>query len=372
MRTMRRSLFAALCLLSLTGCELEICPSDDAETEGAVASPIIGGSVDAQNRSTVALLSTKPSGSRSICSGTVIATEGKRGWVLTAAHCVVGTVDHVYDATDWRDCTQAGDASKCNAKYAPVSWIAHPGYDAETFANDFAIVVFEGATASTPVTPAVEADDGLAVGTFIDISGYGRTYAGANNPDPNAFNYLRNHVVVPVAMLSDAWVGIDATTGETACFGDSGGPAYAHVGGKLRVVGVASNADQNCALGAAYGRVADVYDSFIAPKLPAPPSSGEGGSGEGGSGEGGSAQGGEGAGAGPGAGGSDGSGGDASNGSGGAEDPGTDPDLELECIPVRVTCSATRAGDAGTPGALALLGLAAAVLVGRRRTRRAS
>ena len=76
---------------------------------------IVGGTVDPENRSTVALLLTDADGAHGVCSGTVIARHASTGYVLTAAHCVTGTVDKVIDAVDWRDCTAAGDAAGCTA-----------------------------------------------------------------------------------------------------------------------------------------------------------------------------------------------------------------------------------------------------------------
>ncbi|NUO50984.1 MAG: trypsin-like serine protease [Polyangiaceae bacterium] len=373
----------ALCALSLSGCQFELCPRDEPEPDAAAASPIVGGSVDSAHRSTVALLLTKQDGATAICSGTMIATSGSFGYVLTAAHCVTGTVDQVFDAVDWRDCTGAGDASKCNAKYTPVSWKAHPSYDPTTFENDFGLVLVEGASPSTPFTPAVEQSDGLSAGSTLDLSGYGRTYSGENVPNAGTFNYLRNHVVVAAATLTSEWISIDATTGRTACFGDSGGPAYARVGGELRVVGVASNADQSCEIVANYGRVSDVYDSFIAPSLPPPLSTGEGGAPDPGEG-GGSSQGVGGASMAPGATGSGGSGASNEGGSdsrsessgsaGGTLDdgPSADPDADspMDCVPVEITCSAGVPGNGTSPKSATILALVAMVIAARRSKRR--
>jgi hypothetical protein len=80
---------------------------------------------------------------------------------------------------------------------------------------------------------------------------------------------VRHKVSVNLDAKTAKWLRVDASTGETACFGDSGGPAFAHVGGKLVVAGVASNADAECAVLANYARVALAYDSFIAPLIDA-------------------------------------------------------------------------------------------------------
>jgi secreted trypsin-like serine protease len=269
MRTLR--LLSTFLPLLLTHCEFELCLDASAlgvstDVVGTSDDAIIGGAVDSANRATVVLLTTKPDESNALCSGTIIATDGDIGYVLTAAHCVTGTVDHVYQAADWYDCAGAGDPAGCEASYVPLTWEAHPEYLSSSVEYDFAIVTFSGATAATPLVSVVSAQDDLVVGQAIELSGYGRTYAGASQP--NQFQSSRNHVSVSLAEAMDTTLWFDATTGKTACFGDSGGPAYAHVRGERVVVGVAAAADPLCEEVAIYGRVAAVYEEFIAPRLP--------------------------------------------------------------------------------------------------------
>lgn len=379
--------WALLCSLALTssGCTLELCLNLDASTEsvGAAEDPIIGGQIDASHRATVALLSTHTDGSRSLCSGTVIAVREGIGYVLTAAHCVTGTVDAVYDATDWYDCLPGGDADYCNASYQPTGVFTHPEYGNGSQAADFAIVMFEGATANTAVVPAAGAQDGLFAGSPVQLSGYGRTYAGPEQP--SAFNHKRNFVDVSVASLFPDWIRIDGSTGRTACFGDSGGPAYATIDGALRVVGVASNGDATCEHVANYGRIAFVYDGFVAPIINAPVDPGpieEGGAGEGGaaseggapSASGGAASGGsssEGAGGSctePTAGGNAGTAGAAQVGGGASAEGGADSTpADAACRPITLGCT-TSPSSPSSYGALGLLlALAAITRIRRRR-----
>ena len=257
--------FAIGSLVFLAGCDFNVCfdPSEAKPSVGTAKNAIVGGTVDDANRSTVAVLLTTPSGSHGICTGTMIAKSGDVGYVLTAAHCATGTVDSVVEATDWRDCEPGGDASMCRASYTVSSWQSHPDYDPAHEKNDFAMVIVAGVGDATEVTPAVDGPDDLITSESIEISGFGRTYQGAN--DPSAFQSVRHHVTVPIDALDSDEIGIDATTGHTACFGDSGGPAYAQVGGQRRVVGVTWAGDQNCAQVAIYGRVSSVYEDFIAP-----------------------------------------------------------------------------------------------------------
>jgi len=366
----------ALATLALAGCDPALCLDPDAVAQalGSAGQPIVGGSVDSTSRSTVALLLSYEDGGRGLCSGSLIARQGSRAYVLTAAHCVQDAVEHVYEAVDWRDCEAGGDASKCFASFTPVSWQAHPGYNDQTLENDFAIVVVEGASESTSVTPAATSDASIAVGQVLQLSGYGRTYAGPDDDDA-AFNSVRHKVSVELDVKTSNWLSVDATTGMTACFGDSGGPAFAHVDGALVVAGVASNADANCAQVANYARVALVYEGFIAPLIDGDDPPSEGGSGQGGSGQGGSGQGGDPAssssssGAGgsapavPPDGGAASGGADAASDDGGSADGG---DAEEVCIPLSLKCEAA---VGPTPGSFAAMFGAMALIVaslGRR------
>jgi len=292
MATPARLTCAFLFVFAGSGCSLDLCLDPADLGVGATGQPIIGGQLDETHHATVALLLTQPDGSGGLCSGTVIATDGEKGFVLTAAHCATGTVDHIFEATDWRDCTQAGDASGCNASYEPKAVYVHPAYDPATHANDFAVVVFGGANADTVVVPPGGVSDGLVQGGVVELSGFGRTYAGA--AQQGVFNYERHVVSVPIASLAPSWLRFDASTGKSACFGDSGGPAYSNASGSLRVVGVTSNGDGTCEHVANYGRVSAVYADFIEPIIHAAVSSGQGGA----SSEGGAGAGGQGAGAG--------------------------------------------------------------------------
>jgi hypothetical protein len=363
-----------LCVLALlaAGCDPALCfdPDDAAAALGSASAPIVGGSVDTTSRSTVALLLSHPDGTRALCSGSVIATRGSRAYVLTAAHCVQGSVDNVYEAVDWRDCEAGGDSSQCFASYQVVSWQAHPGYDSETLQNDIAMVTVEGADETTAFTPALADDSTIVAGQVLELSGYGRTYAGPVD-DAAPFNTVRHKVAVNLEAKTPSWLRVDASTGETACFGDSGGPAFAHVGGELVVAGVASNADAECALLANYARVALAYESFIAPIVDAeephetpPPDGGRDASSSSSGGSGGAPP------AAPDGGCNAGEQGGAAEG---PADPDADPDADADtgdaeevCIPLSLKCEATLGP---TPGYFAAMAGAMALVVaslGRR------
>jgi hypothetical protein len=258
----------AICLVALlglvpAGCSFELCVDEDAALErlGDAASPIIGGEPDLVNDATLALLLTNDDGSRALCSASMIHRRGDVGYALTAAHCVQGTVDDVLLTRDLGPCL-AGDP--CGVRYQPIDWRAHPGYVEQYLRIDVAVVRFAiGDGPSPPVVPPAEEDDGVLVGDTIEISGFGQVEPGASGTVP--FQTRRNHVTVPVASSTEKLLRIDASTGKTACFGDSGGPAYA--GAPRRVVGVASSSDAECRFFAHYQRVGAFMEGFIRPIL---------------------------------------------------------------------------------------------------------
>ncbi len=365
--SLARKSAAFVLVLTFSGCDPRLCVDLDAlgqQTLGADRQAIVGGTVDDQNRSTVALVVTLANGSTGVCSGSVIAVRGDVGWVLTAAHCLSGTVEHVFEATDWRDCWEG--ALGCGDSYTPLSSHVHPAYDAEAIEHDFGLVQIQGTHSGTAFTPVAGSADGLEAGDFVELSGFGRTYAGIEEPD--AFQTERHRVTVSLASVTVDWLRIDATTGKTACFGDSGGPAFAHVGGARVVVGVASNADATCEHVANYGRVASVYETFIAPQIergrrtPCDECGGgdaAGGAGGAALGGGSSAEGGGFA--------EEGGGGAAAGGGESSADPGEDVPT---CVPLSLECGVTQPSHARRTSAASLLLLALASWARRRSARR--
>lgn len=251
-----RRLAASIALVSLFGIAQVGCvastdsASDEEGAVGTQSDAIIGGTPDSGHKAVVWLYDNDGKS----CTGTVIATSPPYGYVLTAAHC--GGMKIVAFTDDYTECFQSG------CEYYDVDADqAHPGYDTSTMANDFRMLRFTGATASTPVIPAAQSPDGLAVGSSIELVGFGKT-----ETDPD--NSLRRHVMDTVEELVTLQLSYGQTDGTGACNGDSGGPALA--GGK--VVGVTSFGDQGCAQYGVSGRVQAVYDSFIAPFIGAGPS----------------------------------------------------------------------------------------------------
>lgn len=248
---MRRAVIAlpvlALASLFNVGCEA----ADPATTEVVFEAEqkIVGGSPDTTHKAVVALFDEDQGGA---CSGTIIAKSGGTGWILTAAHCT--GMDVAVQANDYSDCFVGGNPG-CEAVYEVVGDTVHPNYNGNAGDGyDFRVLTISGA-AGAPVIPAATSPDGLGLGDPIEAVGYGITSANNQN------NTLRRHVTEEVGQLLSLIIAADQTDGTGSCSGDSGGPII----NNGKVVGVTSYGDQDCTQFGAYGRVATVYNSFIAP-----------------------------------------------------------------------------------------------------------
>lgn len=207
--------------------------------------PIINGNLDTTHHAVVAVFL-----SMGACSGTIIHRDGGNAWVLTAAHCVTPNAPV--------SVAQGDDYTSPVATYPVVDYAYHPAYSGPGGLFDLAVVRVTGATASTPVIPALTpAEDILAAGTQVRHVGYGVTSY------PSGYTTERHETINTInAVAAYHFDYLQPTTGP--CSGDSGGPALT-VGGTERVAGVISGGDQTCSQYGVSGRVSAVYNSFILP-----------------------------------------------------------------------------------------------------------
>lgn len=202
----------------------ELSATDQAIVGGELASP--------EDYPTVVALEEAPG--NWFCTGTLIDAR----WVLTAAHCVDGapaTGLHVrFDDADVNDAA-GGTVVDVAAVHR------HPDFDWEAWDNDIALLELAAPVTDRAPTPIHR--DLVAAGTDVTDVGYGV----ADNNDQGG-GLLREVAKTTAdcagandpAVSGDVLVCMDASDGRGSCFGDSGGPAFAMIGGSRVVVGVTS------------------------------------------------------------------------------------------------------------------------------------
>ena len=183
-----------------------------------------------------------------LCGGSILDT----GWIITAAHCVVGIgADDVKVHVGLS--TLASRSASNQASVSEV--IVHPGWDESTFRNDVAVLrLAEPLSYSATVSPirlpiGLDASTWPAAGTPVSITGWGSTEFGG---DPS--NQLRAVQVQILGGPDQAECGrygsnFDVATeicaglpggGADACQGDSGSPLVVDMAGTPVLAGVTS------------------------------------------------------------------------------------------------------------------------------------
>lgn len=213
--------------LSLTGCG----PDDPVHVVRSHQAPIVNGVVDNDHPFVGAITI-----SGGICTATLVGVRT----VLTAAHCVTPGRQHIFHlvGTTWA-----------------VEGVArHPQFDWSQNKYDIGVARLKSAP---PVPSTFISTKPPSVGQVLTLVGYGET---GNGGGTGTKRVAKN----TVAAITDDLIVINGSGGEIGniCFGDSGGPSFATLGGHEVQVGVHSTGAGECGVQGHDTRV-DLYADWI-------------------------------------------------------------------------------------------------------------
>jgi len=236
-----------VCGLLLVHCGSEDFPTDLNQREQA----IINGTVDTGYPGVGALIIDLGGGNVSMCSGVSVAQD----WILTAAHCVADAEASNVMFTDDPDINYAFNFYFARELHPHEAYVPPDGVNPPQ--NNIALVElvgFQGAVYSYNT-------DGQAVVSGLDLTwvGYG---VNAYPPSGGGIKRRGNGQIDSVGGAEYYYL----YDGVLPCSGDSGGPAFAQIGGGQKVVGIIIGGDENCSQGGMDIRV-DTYKDWIADKL---------------------------------------------------------------------------------------------------------
>jgi hypothetical protein len=185
-----------------------------------------------------------------LCTATLVAPRV----LLTAAHCLAdgGMPTAFFGAAP------QGDAG---ASIAVVATRVHPAFEPSTLTNDVAMALLaqDAPSGATPWPLPAAPLDSSSVGLSLRLVGFGETAAGDSSPPQKRVG------TATLASLAATQLVL-APAPSQPCEGDSGGPAFATIGGVEVIVGVTSSGDAQCSQGGHDTRV-DAFTSFISPWL---------------------------------------------------------------------------------------------------------
>lgn len=247
---------------------LAVIPLGLATAAAAEPAPIIGGTSTTVGQYPTVVALTVGGG---ICTGTLIHRE----WVLTAAHCITPSVvqlpsqEAVTQNLRVHFNTVDLNMSQGDVRRASMT-IPKAGFSASNLGqHDIGLIKLAQPVSGVAPTP-VNLDAARApVGATVTMVGFGATQVGGGGSVGVQF-VLENRASTSCAQygLSDAnLLCFSQADSKGKCRGDSGGPSFAMLDGRLAVIGVTSFGDSQCGQLGADTRT-DIERAFIETHVP--------------------------------------------------------------------------------------------------------
>ncbi|XP_040160552.1 chymotrypsin BI-like [Anopheles arabiensis] len=211
-----------------------------------------------------------------LCGGSVLTNN----FILTAAHCVVGTAGILASggtAIIGAHNRNTAEASQQRIRFSGPGVIPHPFYASSNLRNDIALVRLDAPIVFNdrvqPVRLPARSDTRQFGGFLGTVSGFGRT-SDASTATSDVVMFTTNPVMTNAdciaqwnsALIEPQQVCLSGEGGRSACNGDSGGPLAVQDGGSLQIGVVSFGSAGGCSIGmpSVYARVSFFLDWIVA------------------------------------------------------------------------------------------------------------
>src|SRR5581483_2900295 len=211
-------------------------------------SAITNGTPDSGDAAVLALV--LPDGS-TLCSGSLIAPYV----AITAAHCL----EDPFDVAATR--VLFGSSAAAGGTYVSLAEAhAHPAWNPQTFANDFALLTLAQRAPVDPIALDARAVDASWVGQTFAVVGFGSSAGSVRDEGTKRTGTAKVSAVSALDFTA-------TPSPSQPCSADSGGAALFTTGGGTVLTGVTSHGDGPCVDHASFGRIDAVAAGFIQPWL---------------------------------------------------------------------------------------------------------